>query len=170
MHFQQPLQCVQILGHLETGAARFLAATCGYKIFIIGAQNGDRLSSWPADLESVGSRNGDDSRSSAGGKEDENTEPPGKKRKMSSSSKDKPELGSSEDTKEKGIPRPSWVSIPLLASSRMGDYLVAVTAEDKCLRVFGVDEKGNISQLSERSGLAFVCFYAFNVFCLLITR
>jgi tRNA (guanine-N(7)-)-methyltransferase subunit TRM82 len=62
---------------------------------------------------------------------DESEGPPGKRVKLSPSKEQKPNFST-------------------LILSRNGQYLVAVTGEDKCVRVFETDSHGRLHQLSER--------------------
>ena len=58
-------------------------------------------------------------------------EPPGKRIKLSSPKEEKPNFSS-------------------LVLSSDGQYLVGVTGEDKCIRVFQIDSQSRLTQLSER--------------------
>ncbi|KAF2132942.1 hypothetical protein P153DRAFT_373589 [Dothidotthia symphoricarpi CBS 119687] len=72
--------------------------------------------------------------------EDETQEPPGKRIKLSVS----------KDTEKK----PNFLSLVL---SNDGQYLVGVTGEDKCIRVFQIDSQNRLQQLSERCMLRRPC-------------
>jgi hypothetical protein len=63
--------------------------------------------------------------------EDEPQEPPGKRIKLST-------------------PKEQKFNFSKLILSGNGQYLVGVTGEDKCIRVFQIDSQNRIHQLSER--------------------
>jgi tRNA (guanine-N(7)-)-methyltransferase subunit TRM82 len=61
--------------------------------------------------------------------------PPEKRRKLSA--------------EEKSV-KPGWSTIPILKVSSDGKHVVAVTAEDKGIRVLQLNEDGTLRQLSSR--------------------
>ncbi|KAL3481228.1 hypothetical protein BJX99DRAFT_219380 [Aspergillus californicus] len=67
--------------------------------------------------------------------------PPEKKRKV-----DPSEQSSVAPAKKPN----AWTSIPILTPTPDGEYLVALTGEDKCIRVFQIEEDGSFEQLSAR--------------------
>lgn len=139
MRFQHPAQLIQ-----RAGSQRNLfVAAVGPSLYVFDAQNGDQLSHWPsenasssADLPKL-----DTDGDSAG--------PPGKRRKLSpssSASAAETETGESHTSNSKY----TWSTIPIVVSTSSGEHIVAVTAEDKCIRVFEVGKDGTLKQLTER--------------------
>ena len=109
------------------------------------------MSRWPATI----SENPKVSRSEEG-------KPPEKRRRLSNGAKEgqSESEGSSSSVeikteKVKGQrrrpkPEPSLPNVSHLVAVPQRSKLIAVTAEDKCIRVFSVDDYGALSQLSER--------------------
>ncbi|KAJ9233046.1 hypothetical protein DTO207G8_3664 [Paecilomyces variotii] len=145
--FQYPFQRIQFF-EPQAPAQRILVAAAGPKLYCYAAESGRRLSVWPQDQETA---NGQDSKIAEKGTGADGQEPPGKKRKLSPSAD-----GSSSDpkpnTKETGKSQASssWSHISLLATSPTGNHIVAVTPEDKCIRVFEVGKDGTLQHISER--------------------
>lgn len=131
-NFQHPFHCVQFLERQSTGLQDLLLASSGTKIYSYAAESGQRLATWPVNVDGQ--------------------EPPEKKRKVSNA-EEQPEKEDSKDTGEeskKSTVSIAWSNIPLLVASSNGKYLVALTSEDKCVRVFVVNEDGSLEQLSAR--------------------
>lgn len=146
--FQHPIQRIQ---YVEGQALpqRLLIASAGPKLYSYDAENGRRLSVWPRDIET--SNDHAIASSTREGADVDDQGPPEKKRKLSPSAEQ-----ASEESKHNGQetiePKPSgtWSNIPLIVPSPTGSHIVAVTAEDKCIRVFEVGTDGSLKQLSER--------------------
>lgn len=159
---QHPFQRIQYFEPMST-AQRMLVATAGPKLYCYAAETGRRLSVWPHGQETA---NGQTSNTTEQGPNTDGQEPPGKKRKLSASA-DRP----SEDSKsniqetEKSKSLSSWSHIPLLVTSPTGNHIVAVTPEDKCVRVFEVGKDGILRQISERL-VSLNCFYILISICL----
>ena len=139
--FQYPIQCIQHLEGPQPSAQKVFIASAGPKIYSWSAEDGRQLSVWPLDTEidNGESRNVIEetlSNSSA-------DEPPEKRRKLSLSE----QASHSIERRKAGK---SWSSIPILVASPTQHYVVAVTGEDKCLRVFSLSENGGLTQISER--------------------
>lgn len=134
-HYQHPLQRVQFVDRQHAGHANLIVATAGPKLYSYAAETGQQLASWPAD----------DDQSHVDGQG-----PPEKRRKVSATD----EAAVQPPTSTNGAsekPKPlAWSSIPLLVASSTGEYVVAMTSEDKCVRVFQLGENGSFQQLSER--------------------
>ncbi|KAF2146629.1 uncharacterized protein K452DRAFT_241559 [Aplosporella prunicola CBS 121167] len=122
---QHPYQCLQALDRVGSQTVSILLAASGHNLFSFNLENGSLLNTWSAETPSSASAAEDPVPEDGEG-------PPGKKRKIENQS---------------GTP-PSFVK---LVSSDDGRYVVAVTGEDKCVRVFSVEPNGKIQQLSERS-------------------
>ncbi|EON64218.1 hypothetical protein W97_03448 [Coniosporium apollinis CBS 100218] len=99
-----------------------LLAASGPKILSISLHDGSLLSTWPETA----------STSTEGDQENEEPEgPPGKRRKLDASPEKSP-------------------NVTKLLVSHSNEHVVAVTGEDKCVRVFAVSSNGNLEQLSQR--------------------
>ncbi|WEW58272.1 tRNA (guanine-N(7)-)-methyltransferase non-catalytic subunit trm82 [Emydomyces testavorans] len=146
---------IQRIRHFICQERRLLAATAGPGIQIFDAGTGVQLSSWPpsANALALEPRISPDQ----GLDDDACGEPAGKRRKLS------PPFTEGEEAQvEKGVALKStpsgksrssrriWFTIPILIVSGTGDHIIAVTGEDKCLRVFEIKPDGAFTQLSER--------------------
>jgi tRNA (guanine-N(7)-)-methyltransferase subunit TRM82 len=137
--FQYPIQCIH---HLS--AQKVFIASAGPKIYSWSADDGRQLSVWPLDTEidNGESRNVIEETLSNSGAD----EPPEKKRKLSLSE----QASRGIERRKSGKSCAAWSSIPILVASPTQRYVVAVTGEDKCLRVFSLSENGGLTQISER--------------------
>lgn len=154
MSFQHPFQTVQQLGSQGPDGRDLLFAAAGSKIYTFDVDNGRQLSVWPQDLEPQQGQPEPVETSPKGDELDSESQgPPEKRRKLSSSGAEKPG-DSQEDTRKdsgkKGTSAVEWTTIPILTTSADGKHLIAVTGEDKCIRVFDVDKDGKLVQLSGR--------------------
>ena len=140
-NFQLPFQCIQYLERQCAEPQKLLIASSGGKIYSYTAETGQRLSSWPQDVDASNANNCKPTETDTGS---EDHAPPEKKRKVSQS-----EDGPAETSKSP-VKTPAWSSIPILVVHSSGDYVVALTAEDKCIRVLRVKDDGIFEQLSER--------------------
>lgn len=164
MHpFQRLLICT-----LDHGSSlRILLAATKSRIFSFSLQDGSLISVWRS--TPIQARNGlehDDQTPgqsqpelSAGNVKDKNvTERPTKRQKRAPLD-DASESSSAEIVTEDGKPKPSksikaQASNPNLinlAGTSDGQYVIAVTDEDKCVRVLRLDVDGKLQQLSKRS-------------------
>ncbi|KAE8376704.1 guanine-N(7)--methyltransferase non-catalytic subunit trm82, partial [Aspergillus bertholletiae] len=140
-NFQPPFQCIQYLEKWGAEPQRLLIASSGGKIYTYSAETGQRLSSWPQDVDACNANNSKATDAETGS---EDQAPPEKKRKVSPS-----EEGATETSKSP-VKAPSWSSIPILVAHPSGDYVIALTGEDKCIRVLYLKDDGTFEQLSER--------------------
>lgn len=137
-HFQHPFHCVQFLDRQSNGSQNLLIASAGPKVHSYAAKSGQRLAIWPQDAE-------------PSSKDGEEKEPPEKKRRVSDSG-----VPGSEDAKPAGeetgktSASTQWSNIPLLVATSNGKHVVALTGEDKCIRVLSVGEDGVLEQLCAR--------------------
>jgi tRNA (guanine-N(7)-)-methyltransferase subunit TRM82 len=147
MNYQQPIQRILCFECANAGR-KLLVAAAGSKIYVSDAATGSRLSSWPSSPEILSPANDNP--------QDSISEPPGKRRKLTS-----PPTGSDEaakntngdrsgSSKKPDARKPPGDSIPILAVTSTGNHVVAVTAEDKCVRVFEILRDGALSQLTPR--------------------
>ena len=135
--FQYPFQCIRLVGQQSSGR-QLIVASAGSKIYTYAAETGERIAIWPEAANTAAP-------STAG------EEPLEKRRKVSPTpdqSSEDPKPASQKSGKPESSP--AWSTIPILVVSADGEYVIAVTAEDKCIRVFEVEENGSLKQLSER--------------------
>ncbi|KAL4955141.1 hypothetical protein BDW69DRAFT_161572 [Aspergillus filifer] len=144
--FNHPLQCIQLVCKKNSTSRNILVASAGSKLYSYATESGQRLSVWPQD--------GVDTSSSDNGVSASNEDiegPPEKKRKVDASEESEAKVKNGTAiaavTANKKTP---WASIPILTSTADGQYLVALTGEDKTIRVFQIEEDGSFVQLSER--------------------
>ncbi|KAL1954988.1 hypothetical protein VTO42DRAFT_395 [Malbranchea cinnamomea] len=151
MHFQHPIRCLRRFSCANWRHKELLVATAGPKIHLFDAKTGLELFSWPSNFDLVISKAVSPSNGTAGGGEHE---PPEKRRKVSSvqieEASEKSGDSKSVSSETRKSTEPSWTSIPILVVTKKGDHVIAVTAEDKCVRVFEISQDGKLSQLTER--------------------
>ncbi|KAL2834058.1 hypothetical protein BJY01DRAFT_224607 [Aspergillus pseudoustus] len=135
-NFQYPFQGLQFVKRRAGSSRDVLVASAGAKLYSYAAESGQRLSVWPQD-------GADSSTTNEAGSSPGTEGPPEKKRKVDPSEK-----------KENAAPekkKPSaWSHIPILSSTSDGEYVVALTGEDKSIRVFQIEEDGSFLELSAR--------------------
>ncbi|KAL4925188.1 putative tRNA methyltransferase [Aspergillus undulatus] len=136
--FQQPFQCIQLVQKKNSNSKNVLVASAGAKLYSYVADSGQSLSVWPQD-------GADTSNANNAGSNPDIEGPPEKKRKVEPSSEQ--DVKNSAPAAKKA---PAWTNIPILTATPDGEYLVALTGEDKCIRVFQIEEDGSFLQLSER--------------------
>ncbi|KAJ5473225.1 hypothetical protein N7475_002791 [Penicillium sp. IBT 31633x] len=145
---QHPFQRLQYVNRQSAGQSDVLVATAGRNLYSYDVSSGQRLDVWPQPVDAIAE---DKSSEAAPASESEGQGPPEKRRKLSSPSEEekdpKSELKSKDSKKEASN---SWTNIPLLAVAH-GKYVVILTAEDKCVRVFSLDNDGKLKQLSART-------------------
>lgn len=142
-NFQHPFQCLRYVKRQAEGQQDLLVATAGRNLYSYAASSGQRLDVWPQDVETNAETAPGDVSTTDG------QAPPEKKRKLSPA----PEQQGDEKSGQKknaGSKPPVWSSIPILVVSHDSKYIVAVTGEDKCIRVFDLGEDGKFQQLSSR--------------------
>lgn len=132
--FQHPFQCLKYVERQSTGLSDLLITSAGSHIYSYAAASGQRISVWPANVASSTEIKSSEPTDEVVA---EGQEPAEKKRKLSSS----------ENQVEE---KPSWSNIPILVASSNGKFIVALTAEDKCVRVLSLNEDGVLHQLSAR--------------------
>lgn len=141
--FQHPFQCLRYVKRQSEGRQDLLIATAGRNLYSYAAASGQRLDVWPQNVD-TSSGPAPDAASTADGQA-----PPEKRRKLSPA----PEQQSddvSEQKKGTDSTPPAWSNIPIVVVSHDSKYVVAVTAEDKCIRVFNLNEDGKLRELSSR--------------------
>ena len=146
----------------QSGGIGLLFAAAGPHILSLDLRNGGVLSKWPDEAPQSaqmqvyeGSRNGDT-----------DDDPSNKRRKLSPSQveeeQESPESSVSVEfvservkgqrRKTKKVVKSTLPNVSHILSTRNGQYVVAVTAEDKCIRVFELEDFGRLKLLSERQG------------------
>ncbi|KAL1970551.1 hypothetical protein VTN77DRAFT_4195 [Rasamsonia byssochlamydoides] len=149
--FQYPFQCIQYLKGPAPSSQKFFVASAGPKLYSFSAEDGRRLFIWPRGNQSS---NGAQSTAAEERGDADSCEPPEKKRRISpSADQSNGHADSNPDDKEhthSGKPSASWSTIPIVVASPTGRHIIAVTGEDKCLRVFEIGPDGSLVQLSER--------------------
>lgn len=139
-NFQHPFQCLQLIERQSTGSQDLLIASAGPSVYSYAAGSGQRLAIWPQNIESVNKENLKTEPESTS-----ENQPPEKRRKVSPARNEE-----SEDSKSTGQVQVTWSTVPLLVPSSDGKYVVALTGEDKTIRVLKVEEDGTLQQLSAR--------------------
>lgn len=138
--FQHPIQSLKLVKRQSQGLSNVLVASAGPYIYSYAAESGQRLAVWPQHVEtSRGTASGPTSTS-------EDQAPPEKRIKLSSPEtefEDKP----SATTDKNSL---TWTNIPMVLATSDGKHVVALTAEDKCIRVFSLSEDGKFKELSSR--------------------
>lgn len=139
--FQHPFQYVLYVKQQSSGSAEFLVASAGKRLYSYAAINGQCLDKWPENVNPTSELVSNEQ------------EPAEKRIKLTPS----PE-GQIEESKEKKSSKkasnnqlPEWTNIPILLPSLDGKHIVALTAEDKCIRVFSLSEEGKLKEISSRA-------------------
>ena len=157
-----PYQCLLYCSRPGQAEAGILVASSGPYIHTFNVHNGTYLSSWPSGQGLAKSKK-DDATAELGsgltGKTETYQEDSQRPRKRRKSSPPRDDSGSSTEIVVSGgdaddlSPRlKPAISPPVikLAGTSDGQHVVAVTGEDKCIRVFELPEDGCLIQLSER--------------------
>jgi tRNA (guanine-N(7)-)-methyltransferase subunit TRM82 len=159
---QVPYQCLQRSGNI-------LIAAAGSRIDLFSLEDGSPLSTWKCPPPQ-GSQNGTPavreatpkvvphkSDSSCVDVTVDASPPPAKKRKLSNSRIDEPKSNSWQEKKKKkprsdavasGLDAPAVI---LLAVTKADSHVIAVTGEDKCIRVFENVIEGGVHRLKQIS-------------------
>ena len=156
-----PYQCLLYSHRPQSTILEILIASSGSYIYSFNLASGEHLSSWPSSGESVSSTKESNillsEGSGAGAREDENEglQPPSKRRKTSPPAPTaaiSTESSSAEIVLDGEVSTPDQRSNPVvkLAATSDGDHVVAVTSEDKSMRVYELSARGILNQISER--------------------
>lgn len=144
-NFQHPFQCIQFIERQPAGLQDLLIASAGPRVYSYAAGSGQRLAIWPQNVAPSASENPNAGPESTS----EGQAPPEKKRKVSPSGNETNE-GPRSTSEEPGKVSVTWSTVPLLVPSSDGKYVVALTGEDKTIRVLKVEDEGSLKQLSAR--------------------
>lgn len=157
MLVQHPFQRISLPGRVSDSLYTVLAAA-GPHIFVLNLLDGAILSKWPYEDTSTRVKS---TLIPSGANRSVSGEPPEKKRRLSASQEDgsSPKSSSSVEIETERIkgqrrkpkPKPDLPNVSHLLTTRDGGHVIALTAEDKCVRVFKIDEQGRLNVLSERS-------------------
>lgn len=143
-NFQHPFQCI----HVAERQQSLLIASAGPRIYSYTVGTGKRLDVWP---RSVGPK------STSAEPSSESSAPPEKKRKVSPSENEALKTPKPSGERVENQVLVTWSTIPLLAVSSNAEYVVALTGEDKTIRVLKVEENSTLCQLSARSVVKVYC-------------
>ena len=157
-----PYQCLLYCSRPGQAEAGILVASSGPYIHTFNVHNGTHISTWPSGQE-LGKSSKDDATaelvSGVSGRSETHQEDPQRPRKRRKLSPPRDDSGSSAEIvvndgdADNEYARPKQaISPPIirLAGTSDGHHVVAVTGEDKCIRVFKLPEDGCLTQLSER--------------------
>jgi tRNA (guanine-N(7)-)-methyltransferase subunit TRM82 len=137
---QQPFYCLQYVDRQDLS---LIIASAGAKIYSFSANDGRRLYSWPPSGDTSNTVSLVDST-------ERGDEPPEKKRKLLPDITARNEQEGTQEKSSSTISAPTWSTIPILTISHSGRYVIAVTAEDKHVRVLEIGSDGALTQLSAR--------------------
>ena len=160
-----PFQCLYYCPLFDSDGTEILLAASGSRIFSFNVLDGSLLSIWPPTAGVEGTekclQNGFGNSSKGGGisvegdpvLQDKDAERPGKRRKLSphgsGSESASTEIVVQEQLDTNGKAASTSAVIELTGSSN-GKYVVAVTGEDKCIRVFELHINGTLVEISKR--------------------
>ena len=157
-----PYQCLLYCSRPGQAEAGILVASSGPYIHTFNVHNGTHISTWPSGQE-LGKASKDDATAELGsgvtGKTETHQEDPQRPRKRQKLSPPRDDSASSAeivvnggDADDEHARLKQAISPPVikLAGTSDGRHVVAVTGEDKCIRVFELPEDGCLIQLSER--------------------
>lgn len=158
-----PYQCLLHCYQPSQNETGILVAASGSYIHTFSGQSGRYLSTWPslkvtAQTQSIGQNEGYELKvPHLKSSPRDHPEPPLKRPRPSpareesgSSSAEIVVAGDSDDEESTSSQHFSNPPIIKLAGTSAGRHVIAVTGEDKCIRVFGLAVNGTLTQLSER--------------------
>ena len=160
-----PFQCLYYCPLRDSDKTDILLAAAGPRIFSFNVSDGSLLSIWPSttDVESTeillqspfkiirhGEESGLEEESVS---QDKDAERPGKRRKLSPHGGGLESVSTEnvvQDQNETSGKAASTSAVIKLTGSSNGKYVVAVTGEDKCIRVFELHRDGTLVENSKR--------------------
>lgn len=153
-----PYQCLLYCYRPEDSVSQILIAASGAYIHAFDVSSGQHLSCWPPTNGPVTSNHKQatpvfiNEESDLNHDDNDSSQQPSKRRKTSLPAVISTESSSAEIVVEGSDDREDFHSNPVikLAATSKGRHLVAVTGEDKCMRVFELTGMGTMHQLSER--------------------
>ena len=153
-----PYQCLIYCYQACQNETGILVAASGPYIHTLSTKNGRYLSTWPslditAQIHSIGQHNGHEFEVP----HQDYFRRPSKRQKLppardesGSSSVEIVVAEDSDNVESTTSQQPSVPPVIKLAGTSTGQYVIAVTGEDKCIRVFDLAANGTLTQLSER--------------------
>lgn len=161
----KPFQCLYYCPLLGSNRNDILLAASGPRIFSFDISGGALLSTWASTADVEGAQNilNSDSKNDPKGGEngveeesisqDEDAGRPGKRRKLSPHGSGSESVSTGFVVQGRNQSSDIAASTPAvikLTGSSNGKYVVAVTGEDKCIRVFEVHGSGTLVENSKR--------------------
>lgn len=154
-----PYQCLLYCYRPEESISQVLVAAGGSCLHVFNVLNGQNLSSWTSASGLFSSPSKIEAANPVRGKKNveneaiDDLQPSPKRRKTSSGPNVSTESSSTEILVDIGDSGNELHSNPIskLAATSSGQHIVAVTGEDKYLRVFELPGDGLLKQISERS-------------------
>lgn len=145
-HTTPMLQNAQYPFHCLRYAGGFIVASAGPNLYSYSASDGRKLFTWPESKTSISSE------AETNDAPERSDEPPEKRRKISptSAANDDNNNNNNRAIEKNNKTATAWSSIPVLVPSPSGRHVVAVTAEDKHIRVFDINSEGVLTQLNAR--------------------
>jgi len=151
-----PFQCLFYCPNAGGGSSQILLAASGSHIHTFDVSKGVLLSTWSSCVESEGSSDNkvepqSGTTASVAG-EERGSQPPRKRQRLTPSNEDV-DSSSAEIVVDSKISRGRAASNPPIVKVSItgnGQYIVAVTGEDKCIRVLELSANGLLRQYSER--------------------
>lgn len=152
----------------QASDVNLLLVANGPYIVSLNLKNGGVNSKWPDDTAYFSPAQHSEALSAGAGAlagTDKEDDPPNKRRKLSPSQHEEQnscessvsiefasERAKGQRRKKKIACRSNLPNVSHLISTADGLHIIAVTAEDKCIRVFELNSLGNLRPLSERQG------------------
>lgn len=134
---QYPFNCIRCAGGN-------IIASAGPKLYSFSASDGRKLCTWPDNMIGIAGE------AQENGSAERSEEPPEKRRKLSPTKDEEDDHAEKQATGKDKASTTAWSSIPIIVPTPNGRHVVAVTAEDKHIRVFEIGTEGLLTQLSAR--------------------
>lgn len=161
----KPFQCLYYCPLRDSNSHNVLLAASGPRIFSFNVSDGSLLSTWSSTADEEGTKNllqsqprnlpdgGKNGVEEASASQDNDAERPGKRRKLSPYESESETVSTEiiiQDRNEGSDIAASTPAVIKLTGSANGKYVVAVTGEDKCIRVFELYGNGTLVESSKR--------------------
>ena len=157
-----PFQCLAYCFRPDAASNEILVAASGAYIHTFNVKKGNRLSTWPGTREdhtflpTNTDQKPEGKPSLASGDDNDSSTRPLKRRKLSSAREDSGSSAEivveheSQNAESSSSAQPLNAPIIKLLSDNSGQYVIAVTGEDKAIRVFELSTDGVLNPFSER--------------------
>ena len=155
-NMQHPFQCLEICSRADATENEVLVAAAGHQIHAYSLYSGGLLATWPAARSGRTGHSGDTiqrkQHASDVPHDKDEVGSPSKRRKLSENGSDSTsaEIVVERDADPSAPQEMSKSPVIKLARTSDGRHLIAVTGDDKCVRVFDLLPDGALHQLSER--------------------